>query len=121
MVSYRAVVIDNELIKCNMPMLLVVQWGRPTHCRRLPRCPADSAVLNKESRLSQGGHLSSGLYYVYVDVGDSNAAKVLEVRGGARMQNPVFAQHARSSHGLRSRRRGRHSVWRGILPPATYV
>ena len=52
-------------------------------------------MLNKESRLSQGGHLSSGLYYVYVDVGDSNAAKVLEVRGGASMQNPVFAQHAR--------------------------
>ena len=28
---YRAVVNDNELLKCDMPMLLLVQWGRPTH------------------------------------------------------------------------------------------
>ena len=97
-------------------IVVVVRCGG----RRLPRCPADSAVLNKESRLSQGGHLSSGLYYVYVDVGGSNAAKVLEVREGASMQ-------IRSSRSMPGHHRGcdpageADTVCGAVLPPATYV
>ena len=78
-------------------------------------------MLNKKSRLSQGGHLSSGLYYVYVDVGDSNAAKVLEVRGGARMQT------TRSSRSMPGHHMGcdpageADTVCGAVLPPAPCV
>ena len=77
-------------------------------------------MLNNESRLSQGGHLSSGLYYVYVDVGDSNAAKVLEVREGASMQ-------IRSSRSMPGHHRGcdpageARTVYGAVLPPVPCV
>ena len=79
-------------------------------------------MLNEKSRLSQGGHLSSGLYYVYVDVGDSNAAKVLSSRCAEGQECRTRSSRSMPGHYMGCDPAGEaDTVCGAVLPPATHV